>query len=144
MRFCDLQEAAGDDWSAMAFLHKVGLVNPAAACPNCGGGQIKRQMNFPLQEKGKTALENGKESSSVFSKRGRVLSVDLSHHMVLLEDGSSTNLHKGSSLLLVPLRDAAWVHLQVGGLQGGQVGSICHWGPQDTQKQKREKQHVFL
>ena len=37
MRFADLSQVAGDDWSAMALLKEVGLVAPSGVCPECGG-----------------------------------------------------------------------------------------------------------
>ena len=66
------------------------------------------------------------------------LSTVHSRHTILRRMAVLPTSTRGS-LLLVPLSDAAWVHLEVGGLQGGQVGSICHWGPQDMQKQTAGK-----
>ena len=71
------------------------------------------------------------------SRRGRVLSVDLSYHTVLLRMAVLATSTRGF-LFLVPLRDATLVWWTAVGGQG-RVDSSLRWGsgPQDTQKQKQ-------
>ena len=40
----DLAWVGGDDWSALACLKKLGLINPAATCSGCG--ESRRSMSL--------------------------------------------------------------------------------------------------
>ena len=64
VRAFDLAWVGGDDWSALACLKKLGLINPAATCSKCGGewalhvpskGQFPYWLCQQITSKGHTA-----------------------------------------------------------------------------------------